>query len=424
MRRLAVFLIAALVSSASAEEPPAADRLLRGLGARSYQLRRKAVLRCEGRNEAVLLERLLVMARSDAHPNIRGYVAQALATWKDDRVFGLLVEMARTEDVGPRRDACVALGTRGDVRALPVLLEVLADRNARAYAAKGLGLLGDAKAFEPVAKLLREHHADAYVGELAPFALLALDAEKGRTALLDLFPTVGAGARASLVRALGTTRDRVVAEAMLGHLGASDDSLRRSAIRLAGLAGDSDTARRLLGHLEQAAGDRAFTAEALGSLGDPGAVRALVEVLGASGTGGARAACARALGRIGDARAVAPIVRALRREKNARAANRQIEALAALGDPRAIADLIALLDSDLVCRQPRTISSIRSFPWNSTAARAALWAVRTIRDGKPPHGLDQVSGFPTPPPPHPDDLAAVRAWWKEHGKDARYRLPD
>jgi HEAT repeat protein len=424
MRRTAVLLIAALVSSAFAEEPPPPERLLRGLGARSYHTRREAVLACEGRNESVLLERLLVMARSDPHPNIRGFVARALATWKDERVFGLLAEMARSEGVGPRANACVALGTRGDIRALPVLLAALEDRNARGYAAKALGLLGDPRGFEPVERCLRAHHGDAYVGELAPFALLALDARKGRAVLLDVFPAVGAGARWSLVRALGKARDPVVAEAMLGHLGSSDDSLRRSAIELAGLTGGAGTARRLVRHLEEAPGDRASAAKALGDLADRAAVKPLIALLGASEEPGVRAACARSLGQIGDRAAVFPIVRAMRKETDPLAANVLIEALAALRDERAISDLVAMLDSRLVCRQPRTISSIWVFPWNATAARTAHWAILTIRDGNPPSDLDQVSGFPTPPPPDTEALARLRAWWRNNREDARYRLPD
>jgi HEAT repeat protein len=226
------------------------------------------------------------------------------------------------------------------------------------------------------------------------------------------------------VRSLGRKRDPVVAKAMLEHLGAEDARLRHHALGLLGRTAGSDAAGRLLRHLDEVPGDRAVTAQALGDLGNRAAVEPLVSTLAASGEAGVRASCAHTLGRLGDRRAVVPLVRALRREEDALAANRQIEALATLGDPRAIAGLVAMLDSTLVCRQPRTISSIWVFPWNTASARAALWAARTLRDGEPPHGLDRVFGFPDPPPPHPEDLAAFRAWWKDHAEDPRYRLPD
>ena len=105
---------------------------------------------------------------------------------------------------------------------------------------------------------------------------------------------------------------------------------------------------------------RAAAAEALGAIGDPQAVPALIQALGDSDSAVRRAA-AEALGKLGDPQAIPALIQALGdSDRDVRRA--AAEALGAIGDPQAVPALIQALGDD----------------WDD-ARRAARQAIRQIQ---------------------------------------------
>ncbi|MHC4222911.1 MAG: HEAT repeat domain-containing protein [Planctomycetota bacterium] len=379
MRSVALLLV--LAWSVLGDDGRSTEDLLAALSDRHYQVRRKAVLAVEGRKEAELLDRIIEIAQSDPHPNIRGYAADVLGSFRDKRIFPILARMAQEEEYGPRSDAYVALGKLGDPRGRKLLLEGLqAGRGIRGYAAEGLGLLGDAEGFEPVARLLLQHADDPYVAELAPQALERIRKPDALVFLRKHFVALPSAARMSTARVLGRHPDEKTRTMMEGLLKSDDRSVRLPAIRVLSGLRDKKSTPALLAHLARRTEDRAPVVEALGKARDP--------------------------------RAAAPLIAELRVEKELLVKMRLIEALGRLGDKAAIEVLLPLIDDTTLLAQPKTISAIWDFPWNTRVHGAAAWAILTIRDGKEPFLLADLSSFRDGQPPArvTKDIAAIREW--------------
>lgn len=383
LRAALLVLVLACAALAGEDAPPSAERLLADLASPDYQTRRRAVLACEGREEQEILERLLAMARTDPHPNIRGQVAQALATFEDPRVFETLVAMSERESAGVLQDVYVALGRHGDARARPILLAGLgAERGLRGYAAKGLGLLGDPSTFAPVLDAYLAHLDDPYLFDLGVEALFRLDATRAVAALLPRFPSLPSSARLRLARALGGHATPEVVQAMTVHLGSEDRRVREAAVAALTAARDREALPALVAYLE------AHPDEVLPAI--------------------------RALGALGDARALPVLLGVLGKTDDAVARVHVVEALARIGDRRAVAGLVGCLDDSHASRQPREISAIWAFPYNTRVDAAAVWAIRTILDGKEPFEVAAITRFPDPvlPPAVAAEAARIRSWWQ------------
>ena len=113
MIRTALLVLLVASTALASEEEVSVEQLLVDLASPKYQPRRLAVLACEGRQEPELLERLLVMANADPHPNIQGYAAEALATFDDPRIFEVLAGLTKASSPGVVHSAYVALGKHG-----------------------------------------------------------------------------------------------------------------------------------------------------------------------------------------------------------------------------------------------------------------------------------------------------------------------
>ena len=417
---LALCLPAALLSAEEAERT--VEDLLKSMRASDYQTRRRAVLAVKGRSESPLLERVLELAEKDPHQNIRAYAAEVLADSQDERVFHLLARMVAKDDYGPRTKALIALGQQGDPRAYGILLDHLKTRNA-AYAVKGLGLLGDTRAFEPVRKAYLAGLKDAYMSEFGPTALLALDAQAAETLLLDVLNEGEGHSRWSIARALQGRPTKRVRDAMLSHLASEDEKLRHLAIGVLGHVGGDRETDALLQHFETKEKDRAWVAAALGEMKAKDATPTLITLLESESVE-ERASAAKALARIRDARSLRPLLKALGKEPEARIRVRMLEALGRLGDERAVSSLVPLLDDDSYSKQPMRFSRILPWPWNTQVSTAALWALRTILDGKVPVGPEALTSFPDPRAPAwvKETLPAFRRWWEAHKGEARYHF--
>jgi len=394
----ALVLSMALASLAGAGDPEVrslAD-LLASLESSNYQVRRKAVLAVKGRAEPALLDRVLAMAMQDPHPNIRGYCAEVLAGFQDPRVFDVLAAIASETKVGPREQALVALGRLGDARAYPILMKGLhAGRGVRGYAARGLGLLGDVRAFDSVASVYAKNLDDPYLNDMAPGALVLLDKQRGLTLLRASFTTVVPGARWGIARELGRHPDAKTRDLMLAQLPkGGDEAIRNVAIHV------------------------------LTKLADPKSLEGLLQAF--RDHRASRGALAAALGRIGDARAVPVLLPALREAKVGSVKNALMGALGRIGDRRAVVTLIPFLDDPQFAAQDIRRSSVAGFPLNVHVCGVALWAVRTILDGKEPFTLATLVRFPERPAGRVvvDGIANLKRWWADHEKDAQFRLDD
>jgi hypothetical protein len=134
----------------------------------------------------------------------------------------------------------------------------------------------------------------------------------------------------------------------------------------------------------------------------------------------------RALGVLRDERAVPALVARLARAEDEAIVRAQvIQALARIGDRRAVGGLVACLEDGRDTRQPPEISSVWGFPYNARVDSAAVWAIRTILDGKEPFSTEAITRFPDPV--LPADVAAeiprIQAWWRELADRARYEVP-
>ena len=154
---------------------------------------------------------------------------------------------------------------------------------------------------------------------------------------------------------------------MEGLLKSKDPSLRHPAIHVLSAFANRKSVPALLAHLARRPEDRAPVIEALGKTKDP--------------------------------RAVAPLIATLLNEQELLPKMRLIEALGRLGDKAALDVLLPLARDETVLKQPRSISSVRGFPWNARIDAAAAWAIVKIRTGKEPFPLADASHFPTGQPP-------------------------
>ena len=362
-----LLLLSILAPAAWAEdkpEPRSVEDLLEDLGHPNYQPRRKAVLATHGRKEAKLLERLLILAKEDPHPNIRGYAAEALATFDDPRVVPLLIDMIKTRGPGERQMAMVALGSTKDPRGYEILLDGLSQpRGERGYAAKALGLLGDKRAFELIRKRYEEFLEDPYLNQMAPEALVILDRERGLAYCRKHFEWTPTAARTGLVAALAKHATTETREMMLGLIMKSEDAvLRGHALRV------------------------------LRDVADASSVSGLLEALRAHPDDAP--SIAPILGRLRDARALPHLTRGLEAAKKPRDRIIFIAALADLGEKGAVKTIRKFLRDESRSDQELRRSSVAPFPSNCIVAETAYWAILTLLDGRAPFDRSELLHFP------------------------------
>ena len=153
-----------------------AERILKDLASRNYQVQRRAVLAARETKNPKLLERLLVLAKGDSksHPNIRGYACETLGYYRDPRVFDVLAEAATKGPLSARGGAKRGLGRLGDARAQDLLTKSLDHRSTWSATADGLMLLGDKRAAKPLSRLLRAHAHDHFVHGRVAEAIVVL----------------------------------------------------------------------------------------------------------------------------------------------------------------------------------------------------------------------------------------------------------
>jgi len=328
----------------------------------------------------------LVGALRDEYWPVRKAAASALDKIGDTRAVEPLIAALRAEDTlragagvpvrfghpefsglrdgwTVRRAIVTALGELGDARALTPLVSALRDDQGRVRqeAARALGKLGDVRAVDPLIAALADERA--FVRAAAAEALDRLGWK----------PHDGAAEAAYWVATehWGKSANTGVIAPLLSVLNDDDPAIR--GVVAATLA---DVGALAVEPLIDAVIDphtpwrrRWGAAEALGRIGDPRAVEALITAL-------PNAACAAALGQIGDARAVEPLVTALNTGETGdrRAAAR---ALGQLGDRHAVQPLITALtdhDGDMGTAAAAALDQLGWRP-EGTAAAPTYWVV-------------------------------------------------
>jgi HEAT repeat protein len=298
----------------------------------------------------------LMRALNDPDINVRYHAIEALGKGKSLEPVDALIAIAESRDFFLAFPALDALASIGDPRAAARIVPLLSDQLLCSPAADALGQLGDIEAVVPLASALNVSSAptltitqslasiydryQARYGEgaaIADAARMAISAV-GAQNLLDALPTAQGEQLAVLARVLGWLEGPAIDRALTRLLA-------QPAVR-------SDIVEMLVRHgprvvdllIEQLDAEdldtRQVAAVALGRIGSPGAVPALVALLADDAE--LASVAASALAKIGDRRAFEPLLGVL---GHPAAAVRQaaIGALNSLGHPDLAARVGALL---------------------------------------------------------------------------------
>jgi len=256
--------------------------------------------------------------------------------------FEALAAALAHPEPGMRRSAARALGHRGDRRAVPLLLVVLADEEAavRRAALSALEQLGESM----LAMIVR----DIWRGN--PGVVLLVSDARLVEPLLAALRGGDAGARFAAAVALGALGDARAVPALARALSDDVAAVRIAAAGALGELRDPQALRPLLEALEagREAPDAVWTDTwnlqnalllAIARVGDR---RALASLVAALGDELLAPQAARALGLLGDSRAGDPLLSCLP-SRNAHLRQAAAVALGQLGEQRAASDLLQLL---------------------------------------------------------------------------------
>jgi putative membrane-bound dehydrogenase-like protein len=214
-----------------------------------------------------------------------------------------------------RKAAVAAVVDEGDAEALPQLRARFAAEPVgavRREIARAFGALKDRAALPLLADVLRDRQADPAVREEALASVEAIGDDAALRLLLDLLESsaLGADKQPRVISALGRFRSSRAVDALLKALERPDPSVRAAAAEALGTAGSSvDVAGPLRGRLTDPAVEvRNAAAGALGVLKDRDSVPALV---GSAGEPSTRFEATLALTRMPDPRALPAYLRGL-----------------------------------------------------------------------------------------------------------------
>jgi HEAT repeat protein len=263
----------------------------------------------------------LIQALSE--PEAARQAAEALGEIGDPVAVEPLIALLRgpEEDSDIRVVAMQSLGKLKDPRAVPVLLEIIGREGNEALwsaAAEALGTMGDLSAVPGLVKLLSSDKSG--VRSIAVRTLGTLKANAAAPALVDTLKVEQSESfKYSLAIALGNIGDPAGAEGLA---------------QLAFTQGDSV----VTGRIRQAA------VEGLGKMGDAGAAP-LIRVLSQSESEGTRVAAAKQLGDMNSVAAVKALGDAISLDPSGKVSSEAALALGRLNDPSAVQALVAALDA-------------------------------------------------------------------------------
>ena len=273
----------------------------------------------------------------EAHPIIRGRVAEVFGISKDHAVIPTLLDALQSEYYTVRSRAALALGKIGDAKAKQPLLNALKDREdeVRSGACLGLGLFRDPSMFDDITNVLlddpkigvRQAAARALGDTQHPAALPYL-----MEALHDSFwwyeREYAAGDLLSAIEKMGTA----AVDPLIEALGDKEGTVRKFAAILLGKLGDPRAVEPLgmtLYDMHHEVGK--VSAESLAKFGTP-AVDVLIEALSHPEMW-IRIHAVLALSKIKDGR-VAPVLLQMLNDPEREVKKQVIQSLGELKDPR------------------------------------------------------------------------------------------
>jgi HEAT repeat protein len=302
----------------------------------------------------------LIKALDDQDPNVRYHTIESLGKLRAAEAVDALVRIAESGDFYLAFPSLDALTKIGDARVAPRLVPLLEDELLRAPAADALGQVGDEDAIAPLVDLLNRPGAPALViakaladlydrytklyheSEHVPDLVRRSIAPTGAQNLLDALDETGDGALRPLALVLGWMEGEAIARALTRLMGRA--TARKEVI--AALVRYGSKVTELL--IEQLDSEdleaRQSAVLALGRIGDPSAVPALVKTLNADGE--LIIPAAGALAKIGDRRAFEALL-GLIGHKDAAVRQAAVAAINSLGHPDMPARACVLLgDAD------------------------------------------------------------------------------
>jgi HEAT repeat protein len=252
---------------------------------------------------------------SSANADVRSQAATELGALKSSRAVPPLIAALSDGDSAVRISAATALGEIGDPRALQPLLTMLkTDRDNDGNvdechaAAKALGALGK-PALDPLLAALQDKDPEGYAAE--GLERMGAPAVNAVAALLQN-QNADVATEAALI--LGEIKDRSAAPPLLAALSTGNSSLRYSVVYALGEIKDASAVAPVAAVLkgDPEAENRRGAADALGMIGDAGAIEPLIAAT-ADTDSTVRRMAAGALGRINNPRAANFLIDAFRR---------------------------------------------------------------------------------------------------------------
>jgi HEAT repeat protein len=284
----------------------------------------------------------LVHALSSEKKQVRRSAPELLGQIGDSRAVEHLIRVLEDEEKTMRKAAAKALGEIGNNQAVPFLIQTLShkDKSVSKAAMRALGKIGDSRAVEPLIQALENSWGNVAAME----ALGNIGDPRAVEPLLQTIESMNItiSQMAEVMRDKGVIRSgRSLVQ--LGKKVWECDV----AVRALGMIGDPQAIPALIQILEDE--EWMTAAEALGNIGDSQAVAPLIKAL-ESDDELVRSAAAEALGSVGDSQAVAPLIRALEDDdKSVRSA--AVEALGKIGDSRSVEPLTQALDDEWQVRK-------------------------------------------------------------------------
>ena len=262
-----------------------------------------------------------------------------------------LIGALEDADKDTRLAVAEILGKIGDTRAVEPLIASLNDKysNVRIAAAKSLGQIGDAQAVEPLIATLQSNVSDLRMASV--IALGEIGDARAVKALIDAFEDEVGFVGFSAARSLGQIGSPAV-EPLITVLNSDNYNTRKRAVEALGLVGDAGAVEPLIVVLQNKDEDYLVQDDAVMALGRIGsaAVKPLVACL-ENKEWVVRRRSAEALGLIGDTQAVVPLINVLS-DGDQYVRRASVVALGQIGDTRAVEPLLeALKDpTDDVCK--------------------------------------------------------------------------
>lgn len=303
----------------------------------------------------------LIDALTDPDTNVRYHAIEALGKLRADQAVEPLIEIAETRDFFLAFPALDALSHIGERQVAPRLVALLDDPLLCAPVAEALGRLGDETAVPPLVALLNDSEppTSAIVQALA--------------ALHEHYEaTYGEGRYiAELARQSITTSG---AHSLLAMLEQAHDSELRALVLVLGWLEEPEVQRTLAQLLGQPAVRKAVV-EALVRHGT-GVTELLIERLYAEELE-TRQAAVIALGRIGDPHAVPALIESLNDDPEL--VSVAADALGAIGDRRAFEALLGLIGHPAPAVRQAVVGALNSLGHPELAAHVAI----LLRDSNP-----------------------------------------